>query len=194
MSETIQTGLELILSAAKAHGENSEPDHEVGDLQAALRCAWGLMTPGQRAALLRDGTVAEQLENELPESVYGLDVAERIDAAVDIELQAAAVGQTIYDRLVAAFPGFIEDDSVDGADLVDWVSENLETLKATRVGESADGYIELVVTMRSKTTGGEDSMTIRVWEGQDASQVAASAAEGYGAQVISVAKLDGTPI
>jgi len=33
------TGLQLILQAAAAHGESSEPDHEVGDLQQALRSA-----------------------------------------------------------------------------------------------------------------------------------------------------------
>lgn len=45
--------LQKLFESAQAHGENSEPDHEVGDLQNALEIAWELMTPEQRRELLR---------------------------------------------------------------------------------------------------------------------------------------------
>lgn len=41
--------VEKIIQAAKTHGDESEPDHEVGDLQDALREAWKRMTPEQRS-------------------------------------------------------------------------------------------------------------------------------------------------
>ena len=40
--------VEEIIAAAERHGEQSEPDHEVGDLQDALRAAWALLSPDQR--------------------------------------------------------------------------------------------------------------------------------------------------
>lgn len=44
--------VDTLIEAAERHGKDSEPDHEVGDLQQLLRAAWGLMTPDQRQALL----------------------------------------------------------------------------------------------------------------------------------------------
>lgn len=45
----------LIRDAATQHGlDSDDPDHEVGDLQAALRQAIDLMTPAQREELLRE--------------------------------------------------------------------------------------------------------------------------------------------
>ena len=38
--------------AAFVHGEESEGDHEIGDLQDLLRAAWGLMTEEQRIEFL----------------------------------------------------------------------------------------------------------------------------------------------
>jgi hypothetical protein len=38
---------ERIIGSAEKHGKESEPDHEVGDLQDALRAAIELMTEGQ---------------------------------------------------------------------------------------------------------------------------------------------------
>jgi len=43
--------LQEIVVAAERHGRASHPEHEVGDLQDALRCAWELMTDDQREAL-----------------------------------------------------------------------------------------------------------------------------------------------
>lgn len=38
---------ERLIDSAEKHGKESEPDHEVGDLQDALRAAIELMTEGQ---------------------------------------------------------------------------------------------------------------------------------------------------
>lgn len=57
--------LEDILQAAKQHGEESEPDHEVGDLQDALRLAWAkLPIEAQREVHkeLADGTIYTWME------------------------------------------------------------------------------------------------------------------------------------
>ena len=120
------TGLQLILQAAAAHGESSEPDHEVGDLQQALRAAWDLMDAAQRMQLLGSDAVREQILNELPCS----DPQEQLDAAIAAEGPPAASSDNIVSRLLAAFPGFVDDSDVNGADLVDWVGKNLGALRA----------------------------------------------------------------
>jgi len=40
--------LDKLLAAAEAHGSDSEPDHEVGDLQAIIRSCWKRMSSTQR--------------------------------------------------------------------------------------------------------------------------------------------------
>lgn len=42
--------LDLILDAAKKHGEADDPDMEVGDLQQLARDLWSVLTPDQRKA------------------------------------------------------------------------------------------------------------------------------------------------
>jgi len=49
---TPNDSLDLLLAAARRHGEGSEPDHEFGDVQAMLRACWLLMEPGQRVRIL----------------------------------------------------------------------------------------------------------------------------------------------
>jgi hypothetical protein len=49
--------VETVIQAARAHGEDSDPDHEVGDLQDALRVAWDVMTQLQRAQFMDDEQV-----------------------------------------------------------------------------------------------------------------------------------------
>lgn len=44
--------IEAVLDAAKRHGEEGEPDMEVGDLQIVLRAAWAMLAPSARARLL----------------------------------------------------------------------------------------------------------------------------------------------
>ncbi len=43
--------LDALLTAAATHGRESDPDHEVGDLQDILRTAWAHLTPVQRRAV-----------------------------------------------------------------------------------------------------------------------------------------------
>ena len=47
----------LLIEAARFHGENSEPDHEVGDLQDLFLACWPVMSPEQRALALSDSAV-----------------------------------------------------------------------------------------------------------------------------------------
>ena len=49
----VEAGVEAIIDAATRHGQESDPDHEVGDLQDALRLAWDLLIPAARKTLLR---------------------------------------------------------------------------------------------------------------------------------------------
>lgn len=63
--------IEHLIRAAQQHGEDSEPDHEVGDLQDLLRSVWQLLTPGQRAAALRSQQVSDVLEGAMLEPLAG---------------------------------------------------------------------------------------------------------------------------
>ena len=47
----------LLIQAATLRGENSEPDHEVGDLQDLFLACWHVMSPEQRALALSDPAV-----------------------------------------------------------------------------------------------------------------------------------------
>lgn len=60
MSEDEQ--LESVIDAAKRHGEDSEPDHEVGDLQDCLRAACEQMFPDQFERFMRSPAVLATLE------------------------------------------------------------------------------------------------------------------------------------
>ena len=42
------TRLQQLLDMAQQHGEDSEPDHEVGDLQEMLTACWATMSPADR--------------------------------------------------------------------------------------------------------------------------------------------------
>jgi hypothetical protein len=46
--------IEEYLTAAMNHGDNSEDDQEIGDLQEMLRVAWEIMTPQQRDQFRND--------------------------------------------------------------------------------------------------------------------------------------------
>lgn len=54
--------IETYISAAQQHGEDSEPDHEVGDLQDMLRVVWKLLTPQQKAAFRESEAALSTLE------------------------------------------------------------------------------------------------------------------------------------
>lgn len=55
--------VETLIGHAKTHGEDSEPDHEVGDLQDMLRAAWSLMTPEQHRQMLCHPDVSNVVES-----------------------------------------------------------------------------------------------------------------------------------
>lgn len=59
--------IEFYIHAAQTHGEDSDPDHEVGDLQDLLREAWRHMTAAQRASFVLSDAVAGVLESSLGE-------------------------------------------------------------------------------------------------------------------------------
>ncbi len=58
---TTDDEVERYIRAAAQHGRDSEPDHEVGDLQQLLRIAFGMMTDCQRAAFAADRQTVEIL-------------------------------------------------------------------------------------------------------------------------------------
>jgi hypothetical protein len=47
LAETAEAGGEVLLSAAEQHGNDSDPEHETGDLQDYLRAALSLFTRQQ---------------------------------------------------------------------------------------------------------------------------------------------------
>src|SRR5574337_588343 len=59
---SIMDPVEDLVLAAKAHGEQSEPGMEAGDLTAVIYAAWCIMTPEQRERLLGQPEVKEVLE------------------------------------------------------------------------------------------------------------------------------------
>ena len=54
--------LESVLAAAKQHGKDSEPDHEVGDLQDCLRAAIACMSLDHFDMFMRTPAVLDTLE------------------------------------------------------------------------------------------------------------------------------------
>lgn len=121
------TNIEFFIDAAKTHGIDSEPDHEVGDLQDMLRAAWDILTPAQRMAFVSLPAIEELVENCIPDIDY--DEARESLIAAQVDVVNDDNGASLYDRITAKFPGFITDDDVNGGDLVDWVSQNLDTIK-----------------------------------------------------------------
>lgn len=51
--------IEHYISLAQQHGEDSDPDHEVGDLQTFLREAWTVLSEAQRCEFRARGAVRE---------------------------------------------------------------------------------------------------------------------------------------
>lgn len=49
--EKSASDVEDLISAARSHGEESDPDHEAGDLQAYLRAAFQVLDDSQREAV-----------------------------------------------------------------------------------------------------------------------------------------------
>ncbi len=66
--------LELIIAAAEKHGQDSDPDMEVGDLQCLVRDLWAMLTPEQKAAFPSSGRAidwSEFINDWLPEEQHG---------------------------------------------------------------------------------------------------------------------------
>jgi hypothetical protein len=57
--------LEELLAAAKAHGDESEPDHEVGDLLGLIASCWQRLTPDQQREVY--GEHQEMIAEWLPD-------------------------------------------------------------------------------------------------------------------------------
>jgi hypothetical protein len=55
--------LERILDAARRHGQESEPDHEVGDLLEVLRALWPRVPARTRRGFMRCDLVLDLLRN-----------------------------------------------------------------------------------------------------------------------------------
>ena len=54
--------VEFYIEAAQQHGADSEPDHEVGDLQDFLRAMWAMLSVEQRRQFARSASVADVLD------------------------------------------------------------------------------------------------------------------------------------
>ena len=72
--------VEALIKSAETHGLDSEPDHEVGDLQDYLRAAFTLLTPEQAQNLLTLEAVKSTFE-----------------AATGVELDAKALVKSATD-------------------------------------------------------------------------------------------------
>jgi hypothetical protein len=49
---TLDEYLDLILAAAEIHGEESDPEHEVGDLQGVIYTMWNVLSDDQKAVVV----------------------------------------------------------------------------------------------------------------------------------------------
>lgn len=58
--------LEALIRSASRHGEESEPDHEAGDLIEYLRALWIRMSDDERQALMAGETARELLKTDAP--------------------------------------------------------------------------------------------------------------------------------
>lgn len=84
--------IDFYIDTAKQHGEDSEPDHEVGDLQDLLRAMWELLPSAQRIAFARGNAVQTMLEGAAPGFVDdGLeDELEALSKMHDASLEEAS--------------------------------------------------------------------------------------------------------
>lgn len=64
------SGIEVILDAARTHGDDAEDDQEIGDLQEYLCEMWELLTPKQKQAFVARERVRELLELSLGEADF----------------------------------------------------------------------------------------------------------------------------
>lgn len=105
---SVRSGIDHILDAARHHGEVSDPEHEVGDLQDALRQAWNLMTAAQRLALMQDDEMRSRVIDEMvgpdPEATYDRLVDSLAVETEDDPDEARQIVAALYEAVAAAAP------------------------------------------------------------------------------------------
>ncbi len=73
-----------LISAARQHGKDDDPEHEVGDLQDLVRAMWRLMTPSQRVATLRAAEV-----QAIAQTITGAELPADLDEVSAEEISEA---------------------------------------------------------------------------------------------------------
>lgn len=109
-------GIEYYIGIAQQHGAHSDPDHEVGDLQAFLREAWAVLSEAQRRAFQVRSGVCEVVS--------------------PVEFMSIA-GEGSAEVLICPYTGRIEAGEilVEGGSRAAWV--DLQTLRcAAAIGDS----------------------------------------------------------
>ena len=102
----MQFDINHLLSVAKRHGEDSDPDHEVSDLQDFLRAAWAHLSEQQKAAFFADPAVAQTYEaatcNEL-DSVFPKNPFQATRVVTDADVkhieEALGMGSGAWDMV-----------------------------------------------------------------------------------------------
>lgn len=61
-SQLLNENLERVLEAAQAHGEEDDPEHEIGDLQGVIHAMWSVLTDDQKETVLAHDDVRDVLE------------------------------------------------------------------------------------------------------------------------------------
>ncbi|MEJ8837632.1 hypothetical protein [Ramlibacter sp. AN1133] len=110
--------VESLIEVAQRHGEDSDPDHEVGDLQDFLRATWEVLAPGQRAALLCSAEISSVVEG-----ATGEGLATHTDEATD------------WTRVMKRL-GLDPSKPYDGKTVLEHT--NMHRLKRLAAGEEAD--------------------------------------------------------
>ena len=101
--------LEKLFTAADNHGEDSgEPDHTVGDLQDALRCAWDIMTIAQKQELL----ASEEIDDIIMAGAQGEFDAEELiqNLREDLKQKEIAVTAAGYEFIENEHQFYWEND------------------------------------------------------------------------------------
>ena len=127
------TGIELVIDTAQKRGENSDPGHEVEDLQDALREMWQLLSPGQKLLFMGSASLIDRItaEIETDGAVDPGDLLDMLNERLLLQLRASVSGSAdLYSAILLQFPGFAFDTDVTGSDLVDWLAERFEALRA----------------------------------------------------------------
>jgi hypothetical protein len=124
---------DVFLSAAKQHGEDSEPGHEAGDIQQFFRSAYALLTPSQRDKFAAQQDVIVTLRAARIEIKSSDDGEDYIDAAESFGTESESELTALIAFFKAAFRQLDEEQRKALVD-DDWVQETLQNA----VGIDAD--------------------------------------------------------